>query len=180
MKSKPYLKKVSQVRSPALSTEGELYTVDCDINIVVETNEGFTMWLDNLDPVIKNIKNLPDFKLLYWIGRNLKHNESVIVINGIYKKRIEEETGMSQPSINRSIRSLKDSNVLINYPDAPKSGIFYINPSFIWRGSTDERKKQQKNVLTLIKESNLPELEQQKIKDVKSYEKAIYKKSTKK
>jgi hypothetical protein len=174
---KPYLRTVGTTKSPALSTDGEIYTAYVDFHIVVETNEGFTMWLDNLDIVVKHIKQAADFKLLYWIGRTLPYNESTIALTRMSKIKIIQETGLSMASIARGIKSLKECKVLIPYPEAPKSGFFYVNPSFIWRGTSNKRKISQKAILEMLKQAELPHKEQQQIRDVKSYKVATYKKA---
>lgn len=178
-KGKPYLKTVQTRLAPALDLDsGEIYSTEDKTQIVIESNKGFTMWLHNLDSVMNALTQLCDVKLLYWIGRNLKFNESIIVLNGVTKSKIEADLKMSPAGINRGIKSLKNNNVIRSVPDAPRSGVFIINPSFIWHGSNNEREIHLKDFLKVEQEENqrkkLPDFELKKLNDLKAYKKTFY------
>jgi hypothetical protein len=170
---KPYLKKVTTQNVPGLTEDGEITKIEVPINVVVHANSDFTMWLSNLDSVISKLNSLVEFKLLYWIGRNLKYNEPFISLHSHYKREIEMQMEISIPAIDRAIRSLKKQKVLIPLYEF-KSSMYRVDSAFLWKGDTAHRKKDQADLLNKIRESNLPEKEKEEQLQVKRYNEARY------
>jgi Firmicute plasmid replication protein (RepL) len=163
-----YLKKVGIRVVPGVTEEGEVISITSPIHILVNGDSNFTMWLSNLDGVVQKIKSLVEFKLLYWIGRNLKYNEPFISLHSHYKREIEKQMKISVPAIDRAIRSLKKQGVLISLYEF-KSSMYRVNSAFLWKGDSHHRKKDQLDLLTKIRESNLPDKEKQELVQVKRY-----------
>jgi hypothetical protein len=165
----PYLKKVQTDCVKALSEHGEIYPAMTQTFVFIEGKEDFTFWFRHVLPIVRKIKHLSDFKLLYWISAHISYNENMISLNKIYKTQIEKDMLLSQTAINRSIASLKALNVLIPYSAKNRSAVFYVNPLFIWKGDKRHRLKKQEFILRLIRENNLPQKELEILEDIERY-----------
>jgi hypothetical protein len=171
----PYLKSVRTDIVPALSIDGEIYDTKKKTEVLIRGKEKFSIWLDSLTPIIKNINHASYFKLLYWISMNIVYEESKISLNKYDKKEIERVMGVSQAAINRSISFLKKANLLIPIPDTSRLALFYVNPCFLWNGGKNERYKKQRHILKIMNDNNLPDLEKKQSEDIKRYEIATQK-----
>jgi hypothetical protein len=169
----PYIKKVAERVSPALTEDGEIKNTLEPVFTLVGKNDTYTMWFDHLDPIVFKLTKYPDFKLLYWIARNLSNNKYKIVLNLSVKEDISKELkGMSLSAIDRSIRNLKSSKIIFPY-GSPRCASFLVNPVYLWRGERNERKKACNEFLQAIWESNLPDKEKQEIIQRQNYKEAI-------
>ena len=170
---KAYLKKVNTKKVPGLTEDGEVTKIEVPIHVLVHADSDFTMWLSNLDSVVSKLNSLVEFKLLYWIGRNLKYNEPFVSLHSHYKREIEKQMDISIPAIDRAIRSLKSQDVLIPLYEF-KSSMYRVNSAFLWKGDSSHRKKDQADLLNKIRESNLPDKEKEELLQVKRYAEASY------
>lgn len=169
----PYLKKIKEVLTPALTENGEIKTTVESVFTLVAQNDTYTMWFDHLDPIVFRLTKYPDFKLLYWIARNLPKNKYKIILNLSVKQDISRELKqMSLSAIDRSIRSLKESHILFPY-GSPRCASYMVNPAYLWRGERNERKRACNEFLQAIRESNLPDKEKQEIIQRQNYKEAI-------
>src|SRR5688572_12997324 len=99
----PYLKKVQTDCVNALSEDGEIYKAKTETLVFIEGQEDFTFWFSHVMPIIRKIKHLSDFKLLYWISGHISYNDGMISLNKVYKTLIEKDMLLSRTAINRSI-----------------------------------------------------------------------------
>ena len=165
----PYLKKVQTDCVTALSEHGEIYSAKTETFVFIEGQEDFTFWFSHVLPIIRKIKHLSDFKLLYWISAHISYNDGMISLNKVYKTKIEKDMLLSRTAINRSIASLKALNVLVPYSPKNRSAVFYVNPLFIWKGDKRNRLKKQEFILRQLRKNNLPQKDLQILEDIKRY-----------
>jgi 6-pyruvoyl-tetrahydropterin synthase len=168
----PYLKKIQTDIVPALSCEGEIYDGRKNSMVFIAGEEDFTFWFTHLTSIVRTVKQLSDFKLLYWISTHISYNEGLICLNKVFKEKIEKEVDISQTAINRSIASLKAFNILIPYAGANRSAFFHVNPCFIWKGDKSSRLKRQEFILRMANMNNLPDKEKEVYSDIERYQKA--------
>jgi Firmicute plasmid replication protein (RepL) len=163
---KPYLKKMNTVDVPALSNEGELYTAKKNIKIVAKTEESYFSLYNHIMGYMYGCTNLSEIKLLTWIGNNCDYNSHVVFLNKFNKTKIMESTGLSSSAIDKAIKKLAQEKILVLDTKFPRTGTYFINPTFIWKGDSNTRKKSLEIVLTLIKEADTPDLELETKQDI--------------
>ena len=163
---KPYLKRVDTVDVPALSNEGELYTAKKEIKIVQGNDESYFSLYNHIMGYLYGCTNLSEIKLLTWIGNNCDYNSHVVFLNKFNKLRIMESTKLSASAIDKAIKKLTQENILVLNTKCPRTGTYFINPTFIWKGDSNTRKKSLEVVLTLIKEADTPDLELETKQDI--------------
>mgnify|MGYP001374550766 CR=1 FL=1 len=168
--SLPYLKKVQTSVVNAVNEDGLIYDAKKETFAFVTGTKVFTMWFSTLQPVIRKITRLTDLKLLYWIGENLSHDEGKVCLTKHFKEIVEKEMGISQPSINRGISFFKEIGLLIPHSPNSRSAIFYIHPSYLWKGGTTNRQKAEDFILRKLRTEKLPDLEKKVFEDIMRYE----------
>lgn len=158
---KTYLKRVRTDKALGIDEQGVISEFDNPIFVAVKGKSDFTLWLGTLQPVIRSITRLADFKLLYWIGENIKYNEGIICLNKFFKENAAKQMDISVSAIDKSISVLKENQVLLPFPGAARSAVFRVNPACLWKGSTRVREAKEKDFLEEIRLSNLPDKEKQ-------------------
>jgi hypothetical protein len=164
-----YPKKVSTELVLGLDEHGfeGLYTAPRFVTI--KDRLDYTMWFQNLNKVIREVKNLSDLKLMFWVGANMPYNEGVIVLNKHNKENAGKELAISVSAIDKSIKRLKELGVFIQYPESVKTAMYWIHPDYMWKGDTATRGKQLTKVLEHLRVANLPEKEQKALKAIEKY-----------
>ena len=99
-------------------------------------NEGFCILF--LKPSIDIAKKITyaDFKLLLAYAEVMEFGNQISINQSDMARRI----GVSQPSVARSLKRLKEIGVLYSPPDMPNS--LFMDPKIIAKGSLDQFRKQ--------------------------------------
>lgn len=166
----PFLKQVNVINVPALTEEGEVYTAEKKIQIVQEDEEDFFFCYSYLNGYINDCTSMTDIKLLNWITLNVDFNNNVITLNKFYKTKIMEYTKIAMSSLDRSISNLVKAEILIKDENCPRCAMYFVNPAYVWKGNRGERKLKMKFVLEVIQKEKLPDMEKNRIEDIKRYE----------
>jgi hypothetical protein len=166
MKGKSYQKKVSTDVRPGITEDGELKNIKVDTYVTVHGKEHFTIWLSDLTPVIQNITQLADFKVMYWIGMNMKTNSGQIYLTILEKRQIEEEMKIGQSAINGTIATLKAYGVIKPLHPKYRIAAFKVNPQFIWKGDRPTRERLEREWLEEKRIAALPDKERKELEAV--------------
>lgn len=154
---------------PAMTADGEVYTAQKKMQIVVEDQAQYLLTWHHMLALVLNLNSLYDVKLMMWIGKNVNYNDNTISLNKFYKKRLMEETKAGRSTVEKSIASLAEKGFLVKDETCVRCGMYHVNPSYIWHGTTDARDKKLKTVLELIQYQHLPDKERQIEDDIRRY-----------
>lgn len=168
--SKPYLKQVNIQSTPALSKEGEVYTVEKKMQVVVEDDSKFYLMWNHIVALLMGVNSLADIKVMGWILSNLNYNDNTISLNKFYKKKVMESIDAGKSTVEKSITNLVEKGFIVRDEECKRCAMYHVNPSYVWYGDSKARDKKLKGVLELIQYQNLPDMERERIDDMKRYE----------
>lgn len=163
----PYLKTVSTLNVDALSEDGELYTAEKRIQVVVEEDKGFMLMYNYFFGLLHGIDSIVDVKVMMWIQENANYNSNVVTLNKFFKEKIREHTTYSLSAIDRSIAVLREKGFLIKDETCARCAIYNINPTYLWYGDSKKREGYLKMTLEMQQSEKLPDLEKQREADIK-------------
>jgi len=85
-------------------------------------------------------------KILLYMICKLKYSNHI----GINQTTIAQETNLSERSVSRSVKELKDAKILIAYKDEQdkRRDVYIINPYTAWKGTFKAQKKAMKLIDT--------------------------------
>lgn len=168
----PTLKQVKERLKPGLTEDGEvLNTIKKDF-VLVPGPINYYMVFTQIEHIIKKTTDIPVMKLIYWLGKNLSDNKNLICLNLTIKKEIMSAFNMSLAGVERGITELKKDFLLLPY-SKDRTAMYRVNPTFIWKGSLDDRHYAMKSFLEEVRIAKLPDGEKQILKMQEMYEKAI-------
>ena len=166
VKKIPYLKIVKSHNVDAISPEGELYTAEKHIQVVIEEDKGFMLMCNYMFGMINGLDSIVDVKVMNWINENLQFNENIVTLNKYWKDKIKEATGYSGSAIDRSIGVLVDKGYLVKDITCKRCAIYEVNPTYIWHGDREKRSGKLKMVLEVQQYNNMPNRERQIQEDI--------------
>jgi hypothetical protein len=169
----PHLKKVREQIISGLDVEtGEIVQARKEDFVLVPGPINYYMVFTQIEHIIKKAKDMPVVKLIYWLGKNLKDNENMICLNLTIKKQIMAELNLKLSSVEKGITDLKKDLLLLPYSE-DRTAMYRVNPTYIWKGSLDNRHYAMKSFLEQVRASRLPDIERKILQMQKMYEKAI-------
>lgn len=114
---------------------GEEYPMQ--MNVIEDRDFNFhKVWLQNLIMSMDSIAN-QKLKLAFWIIDNLT-NDNMLVMT---QRKIAEKTGISLPTVSKTIRLLCEPEDKETIPFLQKinSGAYRVNPNVLFKGSHNNR-----------------------------------------
>lgn len=173
--SKPYLRKVQVDNVDAMTSDGELYTAQKTMYVVVEDDEQYLLTWNHMLALVLKLNSLYDVKLMMWIAQNANYNDNTVSLNKFYKTKLMEQTQAGRSTVEKSIASLTEKKFLVKDETCKRCGMYHINPSYMWRGTTAAREKKLKTVLEIVNYQDLPDKERMQQDDIRRYEEHIRK-----
>lgn len=165
--SKPYLKDVNVLNVEALSSDGEIYTAEKRVQVVVEDQEQYLLMWHHMLALIMGLNSLYDVKLMTWITQNINFNDNTISLNKFYKKKIIYDTKAGKSTVEKSISSLVQKGFIVRDETCVRCAMYHVNPSYIWYGNVEKRNHKLKVVLEMLQYGQLPDKERQREDDIK-------------
>lgn len=163
----PYLKTVQVDNVDAINSDGELYTAQKTVQIVIEEDKGFMLMCNYMFGLINGIDSIVDVKVMTYIAQNLVFNQNTVTLNKHTKIQIQESTGYSISAIERSIGVLVGKEYLIRDNKCKRCGMYNVNPAYIWHGDREKRSGKLKMVLELQQWYKMPDKEREIQEDIK-------------
>lgn len=149
---KAYLKTVqTDITQTIDKTTGELIDISTrKINVLVKDKEEFFFVYSQILGVLESILKGPELGILSLLMFKYMSPSGSVTINESSKKEICTKLNISKPSVNRAIKSLVESDVLIH----PMKGSYSINPNYVWKGTTSTRNEKLKLDLSITTEKS--------------------------
>lgn len=82
------------------------------------------------------------------------------------------ELNLKLSSVEKGITDLKKDLLLLPYSE-DRTAMYRVNPTYIWKGSLDNRHHAMKTFLEQVRASKLPDIERKILQMQKMYEKAV-------
>jgi hypothetical protein len=169
----PHLKKVRERIISGLDVEtGEVVNAKKEDFVLSPGPINYYMVFTQIEHIIKKATDMPVVKLIYWLGKNLQDNKNFICLNLTIKKEIMAAFNISLAGVERGITELKKDFLLLPY-SKDRTAMYRINPTFIWKGSLDDRHHAMKSFLEEVRVAKLPDVERKILKMQEMYERAI-------
>lgn len=114
----------------------------------IERNEFAMLYLKDLSQLL-DISTKGEYKVLLAIVERANYNENSIRIGKDIKEEIAIETGLSFPTVDKSVTKLYKMGILLRKKHAGKEvrGAYLINPKYFFKGEELERAKLFKLIL---------------------------------
>jgi predicted transcriptional regulator len=169
------LRKVASDNVYAMDEHGSVYTATKTIHATTDKSTEFYQMYAKVIGVINGFTSLADVKVMCVVMQMVNFNDTTVYLNITRKQEINSQTGLSISSIERSIRNLVACQILVKDMANERSAMYYLNPTYIFFGSTDVRRVQLKVVLEIANKNGLPDKERKEIEDIKRYTEFINK-----
>lgn len=166
----PYLKTVETNNTYALTKDGEIYSAEKKLQVVIEEDSGFMLMCNYMFGLINGLDSVVDIKVMTCITESLVFNENVVTLNKYTKAKIIEHTGYSNSAIERSIGVLTKKGYLVRDTVSKRSGTYHVNPTYVWHGDREKRKGKLKMVLEIMQFQNMPDREREREEDIKRFQ----------
>lgn len=115
---------------------GELLSSTHDIVYSKNTAEFYTMNMENWTMLSRRLTSATEIRVAHLLAERTEFNSARIKLTRVDREEIRQEVGISHNStFSTVLASLREKGILVGSQDE-----WYINPSFIWKGSLKARR----------------------------------------
>jgi hypothetical protein len=142
---KPYLKNVKTVTNSFIDTStGELIEKEeKKTNVVVQSREEFVQVYTSIEAKLLEL-SLSEERVLFYCILHCDR-ENLIRISSYDKKQMQDKWKIANSTIANALTTLKRLKILIPL----ERGAFRINPTYAWKGTSNDRTTMLKRVLEI-------------------------------
>jgi hypothetical protein len=142
---KPYLKNVKTVTNSFIDTStGELIEKEEKrTNVVVQSREEFVQVYTSIEAKLLEL-SLSEERVLFYCILHCDR-ENLIRISSYDKKQMQDKWKIANSTIANALTTLKRLKILIPL----ERGAFRINPTYAWKGTSNDRTTMLKRVLEI-------------------------------
>lgn len=128
------LKHVTETSSS--DKDGEILTTSKTFAVKTQTTEEFYLtFFSFMQPHLK-IKNMIDINVLTKMCMMMEYDSTEVMLPTQRRKTMCEELGMESTHLSNSFKRLRELGLIQG-----DSGVYEINPYYVWKGRTDAREK---------------------------------------
>lgn len=128
------MKKVLKQRKKT-TTEENGTVIEEEISYSIKSNvQPFTMIFTSDITFIDKLASMIDMKVLYILADRSEFNTGIVVLHASDRKEIVDTLAISNQTFTNALTRLKSSGVI-----SGSAGKYYINPRFMWKGTTNSR-----------------------------------------